>query len=99
MIIYIDIDDTICRHKIPDNYESAYPIEKAVAKVNELYHAGNHIVMWTARGTVTGLDFEELTWNQLNSWGVMFSELKMGKPAYDLFIDDKNLNSKDWLDE
>ena len=26
---------------------------------------------------------------QLNKWGAKFHELKMGKPAYDLFIDDK----------
>ena len=34
-----------------------------------------------------------LTYVQLKKWGCNFHELKMGKPAYDLFIDDKNLNS------
>lgn len=80
-------------------YESAFPIPKAIYKVNLLYEEGNTIVMWTARGTVSGIDWEPLTRRQLREWGVNFHELKMGKPAYDLFIDDKNINSKDWLDE
>ena len=29
----------------------------------------------------------------IKKWGVKFNELRMGKPAYDLFIDDKALNS------
>jgi len=96
-IIYIDIDDTICYLKIAGNYESAYPIPGAVDKVNKLYNQGNHIVFWTARGTITGIDWRELTIKQLNNWGVTYHELKMGKPAYDMFIDDKNVNSKHWL--
>jgi len=99
MIIYIDIDDTICRLKIAGNYESAYPIDGAINKVNKLYEEGNHIVFWTARGTVSGIDWEPLTNRQLREWGVNFHELKMGKPAYDVFIDDKNVNSKHWLNE
>ena len=98
-IIYIDIDDTVCRLKIAGNYESAYPIPKAVKMVNSLYEEGHHIVFWTARGTVTGIDWKPLTVQQLKKWGLKYHELKMGKPAYDVFIDDKNVNSKDWLDE
>jgi hypothetical protein len=54
---------------------------------------------WTARGTVTGIDWRELTESQLDSWGVKYHSLIFGKPAYDLFIDDKNINSNDWLNE
>ena len=99
MIIYIDIDDTICRLETPMRYESAYPIQEAIEKVNSLYDQGHTIVFWTARGTVTGIDHTSLTMYQLNKWGVKFHQLKMGKPAYDLFIDDKNINSRDWLNE
>lgn len=99
MVIYIDIDDTICRLKEPMKYESAFPIPKAIKKVNLLYEEGHSIVMWTARGTKTGIDYTELTLHQLADWGLKFHELKMGKPAYDLFIDDKNINSNDWLNE
>ena len=38
----------------------------------------------------------KLTKQQLEKWGVKYDELKFGKPFYDLFIDDKNINSKDW---
>lgn len=99
MIIYIDIDDTICRLRIPKNYYSATPIAKAINKVNRLFEEGNIIVMWTARGTVSGIDFRRMTELQLEAWGLKYHELKMGKPAYDLFIDDKNINSVDWLNE
>lgn len=99
MVIYIDIDDTICRLKEPMKYESAFPIPKAIKKVNLLYEEGHTIVMWTARGTKTGIDYTKLTLHQLADWGLKFHELKMGKPAYDLFIDDKNINSNDWLNE
>lgn len=99
MIIYIDIDDTICRLETPMDYKSASPIPKAVKKVNALYDEGHTIIFWTARGTVSGIDHTQLTKQQLNQWGVRFHQLKMGKPAYDLFIDDKNINSLDWLNE
>jgi hypothetical protein len=78
-------------------YESAVPIPDAVKKVNDLYLAGHTIVFWTARGTVSGLDWRQLTEGQLSSWGVLYHELRFGKPAYDFFIDDKNINSRDWL--
>lgn len=99
MVIYVDIDDTICRLEKPMQYESAYPIPEAVEKVNALYDKGHTIIFWTARGTVSRIDHTTLTMYQLNKWGVKFHELKMGKPAYDLFIDDKNINSRDWLNE
>jgi hypothetical protein len=99
MIVYIDIDETICTLREPLKYESAQPILCAINKVNSLYEAGNTVVFWTARGTVSGIDWRELTESQLKSWGVKYHELKFGKPAYDLFIDDKNINSRDWLRE
>lgn len=97
MIYFIDIDDTICTLSNHMEYESAVPIPEAVKKVNDLYSAGHTIVFWTARGTVSGLDWRQLTEGQLSSWGVLYHELRFGKPAYDFFIDDKNINSRDWL--
>ena len=41
----------------------------------------------------TGKNWFLLTQNQLNDWGVKYHELRMGKPAFDLLIDDKVLNS------
>ena len=96
---FIDIDDTICRLSVPQDYPTAFPIPSAIAKVNKLYEQGHTIVFWTARGTLSGIDWRQLTEEQLLSWGVQYHELRFGKPAYDYFIDDKNINSRDWLNE
>ena len=67
---------------------------KNIEKINELYDAGNTIVYWTARGTGSGIDWREVTEKQFKSWGVRYHDLKFGKPIYDLFVDDKNINSE-----
>lgn len=97
MIIYIDIDDTICHSPNKPDYTISYPIVENITKANRLYDDGHTIVYWTARGTVTGKDWRQQTEQQFKDWGVKYHELKFGKPYYDLFIDDKNTNVKDWL--
>ncbi len=96
MIIYVDIDNTICE-TIGTDYESSIPIPNAIDKVNKLYDEGNTVIYWTARGAVSKIDWRELTESQLRLWGARYTELRLDKPAFDLFIDDKNLNAKDWL--
>lgn len=93
MIIYVDIDDTICRLEHKADYSTANPIQERIEKINELYEKNNTIVYWTARGTMTGINWFEITYNQLKKWGAKFHELRMGKPAFDIFIDDKAFNS------
>lgn len=97
MNYFIDIDDTIFELVVKTDYASAVPIPEAVAKVNRLYEEGHRIVLWTARGTVTGKDWRELTEDQLNFAGVKYHELRFGKPAFDVFIDDKAINAREWL--
>ena len=91
MKIYVDIDNTICNTTNMD-YENSTPIFENIEKVNSLFE-NNTIVMWTARGTLSNNNYFELTLSQLKKWGVKFNELRMGKPAFDLLIDDKALNS------
>jgi len=64
--------------------------------VNELYDEGHEIVYWTARGSCTGIDWEEVTEEQLDEWGCKRHGLKLGKPSFDIFIDDKVLNTVVW---
>jgi hypothetical protein len=97
MIIYVDIDNTICRTQGMD-YEGSEPIPEAISKVNEYFDSGHTVIFWTARGTGSGKDWRALTESQLHKWGVRYHELKMGKPVYDLFIDDKNINAQEWLE-
>jgi hypothetical protein len=96
MIIYVDIDDTICYNYSDDkmNYMLAQPYIDRINRINKLYDEGNQIVYWTARGTGSGIYWLSETKKQLESWGCKFHALKIGKPIYDLFIDDKNINSK-----
>ena len=93
MIIYVDIDETICKSPESRDYAQAVPMMERVEKINRLYDAGNKIVYWTARGTGSGIDWRTVTERQFKEWGVKYHELRLGKPIYDLFIDDKNINS------
>jgi hypothetical protein len=96
MIIYIDIDETICETPKSRDYAKAIPLQENIEKANKLFEEGNTVIYWTARGTGTGIDWSDLTKSQLAIWGVRYHDLKFGKPVYDLFIDDKNMNARDW---
>ena len=97
MIIYVDIDETICYYKGERDYNLAIPYKERIAKINKLYEEGNEIHYWTARGTLTGKYWLYKTKTQLDNWGCKYHSLKMAKPHYDLFIDDKNINSEDFF--
>jgi len=89
-IIYVDIDETIC--ETPDNprdYSRSVPILENIEKINRLYDAGNTIIYWTARGSRSGINWYDLTKQQLISWGAKHHNLRVDKPYYDAFIDDK----------
>jgi hypothetical protein len=96
MIVYIDIDETIAKTPHSRDYTCSTPIKANIEKANKFYDEGHTVVYWTARGSGTGIDWAELTEQQLNEWGVKYHELKLGKPVYDLFIDDKAINSYTW---
>ena len=90
MKIYVDIDETICFYKGKRHYPDAIPNIENIAKINKLYNEDNYIVYWTARGSVTGINWLETTANQLDEWGCQYHELSVGeKPDYDLLICDK----------
>ena len=86
----VDIDETICFYKDKREYHLAIPHLDNIKKINTLYNEGHHITYWTARGSVTGIDWLEMTANQLDEWGCQYHELSVGeKPNYDLLICDK----------
>ena len=99
MIIYVDIDNTICKTPETGEYHKAKPIYEHICKINAMYDSGHTIIYWTARGTRTGKDWRSLTEQQLAKWLVKYHELHIGKPVYDLFIDDKNINSEVFFNE
>ena len=87
----IDIDGTICDWQAGRDYTLAEPLTERIEMINKLYDEGNTIVYWTARGSRKQINWEELTRQQLDSWGAKYHELKVDKPFYDLFIEDKAL--------
>lgn len=89
-IIVVDLDGTLCELSKNTNYENVKYDSDLISKINELYK-NNTIIIWTARGTTTGVDSSELTKIQLATHGVKYDYLKFGKPHYHYFIDDKSL--------
>jgi len=90
MRILVDIDETICFYDGERHYPDAVPNIENIEKINNLYDKGHYIKYWTARGSVTGLDWTSTTRTQLSDWGFKHHELSVGeKPHYDLLICDK----------
>ena len=107
-IIAFDLDDVICfrpneyEHLGPQKYLYCEPYQETIELINSLYDDGHKIVIYTARGMTQyngniALIYSELyskTIQQLDSWGLKYHQLVMGKIHYDVLIDDKALNSQ-----
>ena len=91
-----DIDGTICTDTKGD-YPSAKPFLDRIKLINKLYADGHQIIFYTARGMgrsdnnveIANSKWKALTLAQLKDWGVRYNQLFMGKPAGDVYIDDK----------
>lgn len=94
-IYEVDLDGTLCSNT-NGAYEHAVPFKDRIEKINQLYNNGNIININTARGATTGIDWYDLTVQQLQDWGVKYHSLTVGKkPHYDFIIDDKAINPKE----
>ena len=107
-IIYVDIDGTICDTPLNENdihdidqgihYKEAKPLYSRIDTINDLYEKGHNITYWTARGSVSKINFTELTRNQLEEWGCRYHHLVVGtKPHFDMYICDKSYNSESFF--
>lgn len=96
MIYVVDIDNTICTDTDGD-YSAAQPHYDRIGKINSLFDEGHVIIYWTARGMKSGKNHTELTNRQLRQWGCKFHEIRMGKPHYDVWIDDKAINAENFF--
>ena len=106
-ILCFDLDGVICKTKNAD-YANSTPIKKNIRAINILQNKGYIIKIFTARfmgrskedSRIASKKGLKLTSNQLNKWGLKYDELIMGKPTYDLFVDDKTLNfNKNWPEQ
>ena len=99
-----DIDGTICTTE-GGNYNNSTPIPERVKKINELFDNGHVVNFHTARGMGTFKNdgdkayekYYQLTYKQLTDWGVKFNSLFMGKPAGDLYVDDKGIKDEEFF--
>ena len=105
MTYVFDIDGTICSAMCENkgqDYAAAVPNKKRIDKINNLYDEGNTIIMLTARGMGRSKNnqvaaytmFYDFTLQQLKEWGVKFHYLYLGKPAGDVYIDDKGISDE-----
>lgn len=86
-----DIDGVIAKFNPSLDYAASEPNEPVIRAVGKLFDQGHKIVLFTARGYKTGRDWSAVTREQLERWGVKYSELKFGKPDADFYVDDKML--------
>ncbi len=85
----IDIDGVIAQIQPQLDYAQAKPNEPMIKAINKLYDMGNEIIIFTARGYVTGKNWEDVTRDQFARWGLKYHELHFGKPNADYYVDDK----------
>ncbi len=101
-----DLDGVICFTK-NNNYKESKPKKEVIKVINSLYKK-NYIIIFTSRYMGRNKENVKLakkkgykfTYNQMKKWGLKFDKLQLGKPSYDVYIDDKNFNfKKNWLKE
>ena len=95
-IFCFDIDNVICATK-GRNYHNAKPKKTVIKVINKLYEKGHYIKIFTAR--YMGRNNENLkitykvgykkTLKQLKKWKLKFHKLIMGKPTFDIYVDDR----------
>jgi len=100
MTYVFDIDGTICTKVTDGDYSNAEPLLERINIINRLYDEGHTIIFQTARGMGRSGNSQAYAWEffgdrtsqQLDSWGVKFHSLYMGKPTGDLYVDDKAIH-------
>ena len=101
-----DLDGVICNNTF-GRYDEAQPYLYVINKINNLYDNGSYIIIFTARymgkfknnkSKVISFGFKK-TKKQLDSWGLRYNKLILGKPEYDVIVDDKSIfYNKNWID-
>lgn len=98
--IIFDIDDTLLyttgfdnKYKLVDFNEPLIDWMREANKEEDIYV----FEAFTARGSKSGFDFEDITREQLED--VPVSSIKFGKPDADWYVDDKAINVRNFVPE
>ena len=105
MVFVFDLDDTISVHRNRD-FENAAPIPETIEKIRRLREEGHEIVIYSSRGQNSCKGDLELiearNREQVERWlhrnGVPYGRLVFGKPLGDVYVDDKGISLKEFLD-
>ena len=107
MVYVVDIDGTICTLAVNNDYKSSKPFKDRIKRINDLYDEGNTIIYFTARGMGRHKnnprkaiqEFYSVTEQRLKEWGAKYHDLILGKPAGDVYIDDKAAEANEFFDK
>ncbi len=106
-IFCFDLDNTICKTNGSD-YDKSIPIIPVINLINRLFKKKNKIIIFTARymgrnkenSKLVKKKYYQKTYKQLKKWNLKFDELIMGKPTFDVIIDDKSFDfNKKWVEK
>lgn len=95
--IYVDFDRTLTTGEGEPWWNDSLdeePRGEMIELVNGLYKQNHTIIVYTARRE----EVREETQYYLDKWNVMHHALKMGKPGYDLLIDDRAISDENALE-
>jgi hypothetical protein len=77
-----DLDNTLCITSKDSNgkwdYRKSTPIKDRIEKVNKLFQEGNYIIIETARGSSSKIEWYDFTKKQIESFGLKFNEQRSG---------------------
>jgi hypothetical protein len=104
-VLCFDLDNIICK-TVKSNYKKSTPNIDVIELINNLYKKKYTIKIFTARYMGRFMENEKIvkkkfyneTFYYLKSWNLNFHKLILGKPSFDVYIDDKNFNfKKNWV--
>lgn len=104
MIVVVDFDGTLALGDT-SNISSMIPNKDLIDKINTMHNDGNYIKVVTARGSKSCNSLEERSskyYDTLSLWlhknGVNYDELSFVKEYGDLYLDDRCINIRDYLE-
>ncbi len=92
MTIIVDLDGVLCTEERTFERALARPIEGARESITALRNQGHTVVIYSARSWSE----QRLTQDWLERHGFQYDGLILGKPVYDLWIDDRAVRFTDW---
>lgn len=100
------MDGTICSQTYNNTYKEATPRLDVIAKMHELYDAGWHITIFTARGMRTYKNdvnlierqYRQMTEDWLLKHQVPYHRLMFGKPPGDRYVDDRGATPEEFVE-